>query len=95
MNIVGTSHFYYRLMLWPVGMEQGTGEWNKTADRNGHAPSSRNETSFWTYSTESCNVPGLYEDITISQQYHLSFTAKTVTHMSVWHSVHTIDKPTS
>lgn len=74
MNIVGTSHFGYRWVLQLVGTKQGTGEWNEAADRNGHASSSRNEISFWTYSTDSCNVPGLYEDITISQQYHLSFT---------------------
>lgn len=65
MNIVGTSHFGYRLMLQLVGTKQGTGEWNEAANRNGHAPSRRKEISFWTYSTDS---PGLYEDITISQQ---------------------------
>jgi len=46
MNIVGTSHFGYGLMLQMVGTKQGTGEWNEAADRNGHAPSSKNEISF-------------------------------------------------
>jgi len=46
MNIVGTSHFGYRQVLQLVSTKHGNGEWNKAADRNGRASSSRNEISF-------------------------------------------------